>query len=43
MQEDAIVSKDEDFKSLLTGIALGSAMYLLNDLKQTVIFFIPVL
>lgn len=43
MQEDGIVSKDEDLKSELTGITLGSATYLLNDLKQTIIFFLPVL
>lgn len=43
LQIDGIVSKDEDLKSELTGITLGSAMQLLNDLKQTIIFFIPVL
>lgn len=43
VQEDGIVSKDEDLKSELTGITLGSTTYLLNDLKQTVVFFIPVL
>lgn len=43
MQENSILSKDEDLKSELNGITLGSTMYLLNDLIQTVIFFIPVL
>lgn len=43
MQEDGIVTKDEDLKSELTGISLGSTTYLLNDLNQAIIFFIPVL
>lgn len=43
MQEDGIVNKNQDLKSELTGITLGSAAYLLYDLKQTIILFIPVL